>query len=263
MRDAGGRPLALCHGSISAHWPSVIGSIPSRPRTGGRTKRHHYGVTLSGRQPIMTGPARLFIAAVAIAGTQCAYLTVGYIANLPIATRPPRRDLGELPTQLGQWVAQEGSPPASVDTDDGSDFRCSRIYQNASGDAVSLYVAIWQQFALPIGHPPERCYPAFGYQILERKTVRLNSRNDLNVPVRFFCAERGGDRIGVLFWYQRGEKALVFDYWRRRVARSPKGRGVGPPLVKVMLQTSALDPADAEEQLKSIAAPVYAWTKGL
>ena len=41
-----------------------------------------------------------------------------------------------------------------------------------------------------------------------------------------------------------------------------RGRPVRPPIVKVMLQTSAATPDEAQKTLQSLAGEVYAWTKG-
>jgi EpsI family protein len=160
-------------------------------------------------------------------------------------------------------MAEEGPRDTDILVDDDAETHSVRTYRNSAGDVVSLYLAIWREHRSRTRHPPELCYKGSGYRILEQKTVQLQVADQLAIPVRVLLLERHGERICVLYWYQRGDDILLFSYWRRRATWTFRGEGVWPPLVKVMFQMPASDAEKAESQLKSIAAPLFGWTKYL
>jgi len=210
----------------------------------------------------MSTSVRMLVAAAFVAATYGVVLAIQQM-GMPIEARAPKRDLRELPTGLGPWVAEEGSGGGEAVVDDDAELRTARTYRNAAGETVSLYVAVWQEYLSRTPHPPEGCYTRSGFKLLERKTIRVQFADQPDVPVRVLLLEREGKRISVLYWYQRGRDVLLYTrFWRRATWTSEAGKD-SPPLVKVMLETTASDAEKAESRLKSIAVPLFAWTKDL
>ena len=150
-----------------------------------------------------------------MAGTYGGVLAIQQMA-IPIEARAPKRDLRGLPSRLGPWVAEEGLQTADILVDDDADIKSVRTYRNAAGDAVSLYADLWQEHRGRTPHRPEACYTGSGYRMLKQKTVQLQVADQPGIPVRVLSLERDGQRITVLYWYQRGNEVLLSSYWRRR-----------------------------------------------
>jgi len=183
-------------------------------------------------------------------------------AGMPTQTRPPKQGLGKLPTRLGPWIAEKLVPNPRTFPNAGAEAAVSRLYRNAAGETVSVYAAVWLKYDIPTPHPPEGCYRASGYETLVEDDVQLQVGRH-RVPQRLLLLERHGQRVCVLYSYQLGDRVFVYDYWLRRPVWTLRGEREGPPLVKVMLETSASDPQRARARLESIAAPLLAWTREL
>jgi EpsI family protein len=182
--------------------------------------------------------------------------------DIVTATRPPHRDLDTLPMELGPWKGEEISRDPELFPDTGAVHTLNRMYQDARGNVLSLYAAVWMKYDIMPAHPPGACYRGAGYQIVGEENVPLSLADGSNPSVRLMLLEKGGQRVAVLYWYHSGDRQ-VGNYWIRRTSWDLRGKQSGPPLVKVMLQAPASDPARARAQLESIAAPLFEWTRGL
>jgi EpsI family protein len=175
----------------------------------------------------------------------------------------PRRNPQELPSQLGSWQQGPPLPPPEIPGSLDADFAVNRQYQNPAGDAVLLHVSLWvgRQFSLP--HPPEVCYPAAGYRLDETKDLLLDLPDGTTIPVRRLTCARDGRQVYVLYWYQRGKAAFTTILGHRKAIFQAQSGNSWSPLAKVMLQTSAVDAAEAQARLESIAVPLFLWTREL
>jgi hypothetical protein len=110
-------------------------------------------------------------------------------------------------------------------------------------------------------HSPEICYPSNGYRVINgEETVFVSDRSGAH-KARFIAVERDDARLYCLYWYQVGDTTFWESDGQRRVVQSFRGRDTWPPMVKVMLQTSAKSPDEAQGRLKDLASLVYAWTR--
>ena len=73
--------------------------------------------------------------------------------------------------------------------------------------------------------------------------------------------QRHGETGYLLYWYQVNGTAYCNGDRQRALLLACRGRPVRPPVVKVMLQTSAATPDEAQKTLQSLAGDVYAWTR--
>lgn len=210
----------------------------------------------------MSMAVRLFAAAVLVAGIHGGIRLVVQMGVPTGEVRVPKRDLHELPTHLGSWVTVASRDTSELFAETDAEITVVRTLQNAAGEVVSLYAAVWLDHSR-IRHPPELCLEGFGHEILQEKTIQLDVADQKTIPVRFFVAQRDGQRTNVLYWYRRGDSILLLRTFQRRATWTPGEDGSWPPLIKVMLQTAGSDAEKAERQLKSIAVPTDAWTKEL
>lgn len=183
-------------------------------------------------------------------------------AGMQLEARPPKHDLGELPTRIGPWTGEEVPRDPDLSPADAHDT-VTRIYRNPSGGTVTLSGSVWVEYGRELPHRPENCYSNAGYQILGQKSIRLEVADQASTPLRLLFLDRHGERKCVLYWYQLGGEILARNYWARRTSWAIR-RGEKPrPLVKVMLEVPASDPEKAEDELRSIAIPLIAWTSRL
>jgi len=176
---------------------------------------------------------------------------------------PPRRNPLELPSQLGSWQQMPHAPPPEIPGSLDADFAVNRQYQNPSGDAALLHVSVWVGRQLGLPHPPEVCYPAAGYRIVESQDLPLRLPDGTTIPVRRLSYARDGRQVHVLYCYQRGKAAFCSIYGHRMAILRAQADDSWSPLAKVMLQTSAADAAEAQARLESIAVPLLVWTREL
>jgi EpsI family protein len=167
----------------------------------------------------------------------------------------------ELPTQFGSWTAEDLTLDPEVFKAIGAEMAIDRRYQDTKKNVVDLHAAVFTNYGVRILHPPELCYSGAGFRVDEAGTVDLGQEGGTSRAVRLLTLEREGQRIFCLYWYQIGDATFVTGDEQRKQVQSVRGRATWPPMIKVMLQTVAATPAEAEQRLKALAAPVFAWTK--
>ena len=182
--------------------------------------------------------------------------------DIVTAIRPPNRDLNTLPMQLGPWKGEEIPRDPDLFPDTGAVETVTRVYRDARGNLLSVYAAVWMKYDIMPAHPPGVCYRGAGFQVVGEENVPLPLSDGSSPSVRLMLMEKGGQRVAVLYWYHSGDRQ-VGNYWIRRTSWNVQGEQAGPPLVKVMLQAPASDPAQARAHLQSIAPPLFEWTRGL
>ena len=204
---------------------------------------------------------RVLVGAILVAVTYGGIYVLGG-AGTPTVARLPEQDLRELPARLGSWTVDETLPDAELIPTD-AEITVSRVYRNPAGEMASLLASVWVDYGHELPHRPEGCYQCSGHHILMEKNVRVDIADQSSIPFRLLLLERRGERKCVLYWYQLGDEILVRNNWRRRTTWTVWRRNPPRPLVKVMIEVPATDPEKAENQLRSIAAPLIAWTRKL
>jgi EpsI family protein len=167
----------------------------------------------------------------------------------------------DLPLLLGEWKGEAVDLDPAVFEATGAAAATNRLYRDRYGHVVSLHMAVFDRLlygATGAPHLPENCYRVNGWQILEPKLLPLDQNGDM---AKLQPAQRHGENVWVLYWYQIDGRAYYNGDQQRRIVQGWRGRAQRPAIVKVMLQTTAAKADEAEKALKSLAAEVYKWTK--
>jgi len=171
----------------------------------------------------------------------------------------PDWSLEDFPEELGPWRAHESELDDRIFRKIGADQAKDWITTLPDGREASTHIAVFDNLDEGVWHYPANCYGAAGWRNLETHEAELSADGAASRPVNISTWEQGGRRVKVLYWYQLGEQTIFgrFDLGKARLALA--GRETWPPLVKVLLQTSAEDPADAETQLLDLGSRINRW----
>jgi hypothetical protein len=137
----------------------------------------------------------------------------------------------------------------------------NRVYKNQLGDEVIVNVGIWTKYNRGIPHAPDHCYPMAGWEIARRGKAMISSRPERPFRVKQFIFQRGTSRIAVACWVHLGDHVIIdSEEIRPMLQRLRQTGGKLPPLVKVMLHTSAPDIDQAEARLSRFADALLPFT---
>jgi EpsI family protein len=206
---------------------------------------------------------RLFIAALALLGI---YAGARWVRDRGIPTEPAPLEMKaeDLPRTFGDWKGEDAALDPEMFTNIGCTMAIDRMYKDRGGRAVTVHLAVFER--LPYGpagppHLPEVCYPGAGWRLGEPKSVSLDQGDARGNVAKLLPVERQHEAAYVLYWYQMDGEAYYDGNSQRRHVLACRGRAFLPPIVKVMLQTSAANADEAEKTLKSFAGEVYNWTR--
>ncbi len=137
------------------------------------------------------------LVAVLLTGTLLRWVRVSRATEAMVYT-PPARPLAELPKNIGRYRFFRDLPLASAALDvAGVDAFVQRDYVDpASGKHMLLYVGYWGRENQGMGHGPEVCYPAVGWNVETAATERT---------VRFRDTERSAPIVMALHRFVRTE----------------------------------------------------------
>ncbi len=195
----------------------------------------------------------LLLSAAAILATYG--LTQFYAA--PTGTRMPDRNIAELPMQLGQWTGEDREVSDRLFEAVGADQIVNRVYTRPDGATVSLHLAVFSNHGLHTPHHPFNCYGGAGMQGITEREIQIDGPGS---RACFLTAEREGAESFALFWYQFGGRNVLWRDDLRRESWSFQGEKAWPPVIKVLLSSSAPTPEAGRLLLEDIARQVYAWT---
>jgi uncharacterized protein DUF3485 len=189
--------------------------------------------------------------------------------GMPTELSNPTMTVQQLPKQLGPWTGQDSELDPEVFKAIGAKQAIDRIYKDRAGLEVTLHSAVFLEYGVQgMPHPPEICYPAAGHHINDTKIVDLiegespeGKDSKGTHPAKLLTFEKDSRIIYCLYWYQFGDSTITDGGSQRKLILGFRGRTVWPPLIKVMLQTTATTPEEAQQRLLDFAAPVFAWTK--
>jgi EpsI family protein len=203
---------------------------------------------------------RIFVAAAVLLAIN---IGVYLVKGRGMPTQPAQLDMQvqELPRQLGPWTAEDRPLDPNIFKAIGAAMAIDRRYQDAKKTVIDLHTAVFLDYGVRTLHPPELCYSGAGFQVNDARTVDLGPEGGTPHPARLLTLDREGQQIYCLYWYQIGDATFFNGDGQRTQVRSFRGRTTRPPMIKVMLQTVAASPAEAEQRLTGFAAPVLAWTR--
>ena len=199
-------------------------------------------------------------------------LTVVVLVALQIAFSKVRRgfaqsefiplsaELRELPLQLGSWQGKDERLDEAVFRKLAASDVVERLYSNANGDEVSVHIAAWLgEMKSFTPHSPAVCLRGAGYEVASQKTDSIEGLAGNTQNVALITAQRKDGSLTELFWYQRGEATYTNRDGGKSAHRQLWGRKNWPPIVKVLLASSAADEQTAQQSLKDVGRLVHDW----
>jgi hypothetical protein len=186
-----------------------------------------------------------------------------YVARdrgMPTTMTPLEKNVQDLPQSLGDWKGEAVALDPEMFTAIGAKEVVDRNYRDRQGQTVSVHFAVFDKpFQIQgLWHPPELCYTTHGSHVGDPKPIALDQAGAL---ARLIPAEHQGETLYVLYWYQIDGNAFVTGDAQRKLLLSCRGRPTRPPIIKVMLQTTATSAEAAEKSLTAVARDVFKWTK--
>jgi len=171
----------------------------------------------------------------------------------------PAWDVRDMPRQFDQWQGVDGELDPEITRRLDADAWLDRVYRNDENRIVSLHVALFRDLDSGVRHSPINCYRGNGWREVGRESVELALPDGSSIPVSLGTWEREGERILVMYWYQL-DRQILFDRVGLGLARwEIRSQQDWPPLIKVLLQTSAADTDVARKRIQFIAAKAYEW----
>ncbi|MHB8529304.1 MAG: exosortase-associated protein EpsI, V-type [Caulobacteraceae bacterium] len=163
-----------------------------------------------------------------------------------------------VPARFADWSSQDIGDLVAP-RDEGSlaarlyEETVGRIYTRAaSGEEILLFMAHGdtQSDQLQL-HRPERCYPAFGYEISQSARTSVALPGGAGLPARRLVADAPGRRESIIYWSRLGE-FLPVNASEQRLDRLRTAIG-GVVADGLLARFSALGP-DPASALASVAA---------
>ena len=149
-------------------------------------------------------------------------------------TESQRRDFAEnvqlprLALKLGEWQGQEMAIAPVVPEMLTYDQAVYRVYRNAIGQEIHVWVLFWSSTAHTINtaelHHPDICEPTRGWSIQERSDRSLQGRGcegSVRASVRHY--ERTGREKIIFYWTQEGNRVARDEGERQPGDRSGQG----------------------------------------
>ena len=206
---------------------------------------------------------RLFI----ITALLCGFYGGAHFAKdrgIPTEVAPVEMKVQDLPMTFGEWKGEDIALDPELFKAIGAKMVVNRQYRDRHNQVASLHLAVFDEVdgVTCIPHPPEMCYPGAGWTFQEAKNISLDKDSATESVARFQPIERRGEAGYLLYWYHFNGSTYYNKDGQRNLFLACRGRPVRTPIVKVLLQTSAASPADAEAALKSLGEKVYTWSRG-
>ncbi len=150
---------------------------------------------------------------IGIAMLLAAGLAVVMTPKQKVAEEGPKIDLEiMIPKQFGEWRIDESIVPVKINPEVQAKLdkiysqTLSRTYVNHNGERIMLSIAYGgnQQDGLQV-HKPEVCYPAQGFEVLEKSTSVLTLPNR-EIPVVRLLTRLGPRIEPITYWITVGNK---------------------------------------------------------
>ncbi len=167
------------------------------------------------------------------------------------------QSLSTFPLALGSWRSTGDVPfTGAIESILGVDEYVNRVYVNATGDSVGLYVGYYQiQRQGAAIHSPLNCLPGAGWQPLSQDRTTLG---DSSGPfVNRVVVQKGEVQQVVYYWYQSYGRIVASEYWSKfyLVSDSVTKRRSDAALVRVVVP---IRPTAADHDTSSAPAIGFA-----
>ncbi len=169
-----------------------------------------------------------------------------------------------LPEDIGDYSSRDEPLDEATVAAANADVMLNRVYENRLGDVVVVNVGIWTDYDRGIPHQPIVCYPSAGWEVASRRNVSIAVDQQQPFVVKQFVFQRDSSRIAVVFWVHLGDETITSNEPIRQILQRLRVAGGNrPPLVKVMLQTDAVDLEQANARLSRFAAALVPYTSSI
>ncbi len=129
---------------------------------------------------------------------------------------PPRHPLDLFPLQLGRWRGGDEPLESRIVEAVGVDDYLSRVYRNASGNAVQIYIGYYKsQKTGDTIHSPKNCLPGGGWLPVSSGSLTFSPAPGDRVTANEYVVEKGLDMDLVIYWYQLQGRAVESEYWAK------------------------------------------------
>jgi EpsI family protein len=122
--------------------------------------------------------------------------------------RPSREaPLQAVAMNLGEWRGEDAPIDDAIRDTLGYDRAMHRVYRNAIGQDVHVWVIYWSRVTSEKGyHHPDLCLGNQGWTLVERRLVSVPLANGLELPVTYRRFRQNGRAEGVGYWTQEGPR---------------------------------------------------------
>lgn len=173
-------------------------------------------------------------------------------SSFPVGLR-----LGELPMSAAGWQGKSVPYPDWLPEELGANEFFIRQYTNERGGAVTFYAAYFDARYGGTTHNPDICYPAQGWDIIERSRLAVQV-DGADLEVTRMLIQKGLTKQLVLFYFQTGAQTIpeLSGYRRRAIVQGILFNKIGAAIVRVSAPvTETVEQTQREEVefLKTIA----------
>ena len=180
----------------------------------------------------------------------------------PARVAPPDRDYHSMPLQYQNWVGQEIDLQAinarRYDKIGAHDV-VERKYRSPNGQEIAFHCAVFTEYDVGAFHLPTNCYRSQGWRREEDERAELDSAQGTKAVSLSTWTREGGSPDVVCYWYELDEHIILSRWDLGRVRLKLRDREVWPPLIKVLITTSAIDPRQTSEELKEQVQGFAQW----
>lgn len=192
--------------------------------------------------------------------------TAGYLALVMRAEPVPvKQPLSSCPLLIDTWQGQK-APDFDPQTLAvlGVDEYISRVYSDATGGALTLYVGYYEsQRQGDTMHSPLNCLPGAGWSPVSFDRIGIPVRKaadsaEETITVNRYVIEKGLDRQMVLYWYQSQGRVIASEYWGKfyLVLDAIRHNRTDGALVRIVVPIQS-DEAAAEGRAVAFAKTLY------
>jgi len=134
------------------------------------------------------------------------------LAHGTATTSYARTGLASVPLAGGEWRGMDRPPlNAAVRRTLGADEYMGRLYANAAGSVVDVYIAYYgAQRQGDAIHSPRHCLPGNGWQPVTNDLVTFAAPN--RIVSNRIVVEKSGERQTVYYWYQGRGRTTPSEY---------------------------------------------------
>jgi len=180
------------------------------------------------------------------------YAHMAKASSFPVGLR-----LGELPMSAAGWQGKNVPYPDWLPEELGANEFFIREYTNDRGGAATFYAAYFDARYGGTTHNPDICYPAQGWEIVERSRLAVQVEG-ADLEVTRMLIQKGLTKQLVLFYFQTGDQTIpeLSGYRLRAIVQGILFNKIGAAIVRVSAPvTETVEKTEREEAefLKAIA----------